>query len=125
MPPAMSQVLILDNDRAMREMLVLALRQGGLQPLAAATAEEAEQHLRAGHADQMLLDLNLGGGHSGVTLVQRWQGLGLLRPFLMLTGTPDDPALDALHACPGFAGVLAKPFAVDQLVERLKQLGAG
>lgn len=114
---------MLDNDQAMRGLLQLALERNGFQVHPAATAADAERVLAAASTiDAMLLDLHLGGGHSGVSLVRDWREAGALAPFLVVTGTPEDPSLAELDHEPMFRGVLAKPFLLDELVARVQQI---
>ncbi|HEX9794699.1 MAG TPA: response regulator [Planctomycetota bacterium] len=115
-------VLVLDNDRALRDLLVLAVGRAGVPVCAAADAEEAERVLRAGGIGLLLLDLHLGGGRSGHQLARAWEQAGLLPQFLVVTGTPEDPALAELDRMPGFRGVIAKPFSVLELAERARAL---
>ncbi|MCH2112592.1 MAG: hypothetical protein MK213_07015 [Planctomycetes bacterium] len=113
-------VLILDNDQALRQLLELAMRQGGIQPITCALASEAEPLLQNGSIQFMLLDLNLAAGESGEVLAQSWHAAGCLPPFFMVTGTPDDPRLNCLEAFPEFRGVIAKPFSILELVEQVR-----
>ena len=119
-----TRVLAVDNDLALRKLLEQALRRAGFEPRVVRQASEAEALLRAGEADFLLLDLNLGSGQSGDVVAERWRQDGLLPPFLVLTGAPEDPRLDALRAMPGFQGVLAKPFSVLELMRLLPGEGA-
>lgn len=119
----MARILVLDNDRAMRGLLAIAVERGGHEVLQAGTVDEAESALRAaGPADGMLLDLHLGGGHSGVSVVERWRESEWLAPFLVVTGTPEDHSLSRLDGEPRFHGVLAKPFLIEELLQRVEAL---
>lgn len=119
----MARFLVLDNDRAMRGLLTLAVEREGHEVLQAGTVEEAEAALEmAGSVDGMLLDLHLGGGHSGVSVVARWREVDRLAPFFVVTGTPEDESLAQLDGEPRFHGVLAKPFLIDELQRRVDQL---
>ena len=119
----MARFLVLDNDRSMRGLLALAVERGGHEVLQAGSVDEAEAAMQAAEpVDGMLLDLHLGGGHSGVSVVARWRESGCLAPFVVVTGTPDDVSLAQLDGEPRFHGVLAKPFAIDELLRRVEQL---
>lgn len=120
----MARILVLDNDRAMRELLCEALRRGGHQALPAGRADEAESLLAEEPVDGMLLDLNLGGGHTGASLVERWSAASRLAPFLIVTGTPEHPELDALGRIDSFRGVVAKPFDLGDLLTRVGELAS-
>ncbi|RMH03576.1 MAG: response regulator [Planctomycetota bacterium] len=114
------RVLVLDNDSSLAELLELALGRGGCEARVHRRAETAEAELRREGADFLVLDLNLGGGHSGERLARRWAEEGILPPFLLLTGTPEDPRLAGLVDLPGFHGVQAKPFSILALVETIR-----
>ncbi len=114
------RVLVLDNDSALGELLALAFQRGGLEPEVCRSSAEAEQALRGARADFLVLDLNLGGGDSGEQLAHRWSLEGLLPPFLMLTGTPLDPRLEQVRGLAQFRGVIAKPFSLLELAERIR-----
>ena len=118
----MYQVLALDNDPAMRELLALAIQHQGMNPRLASSVEEAEAELLAGDIDIMLLDLNLGGGHTGVSLALEWQQRGCLVPFTVVTGTPNHPALLDLDGMPEYHGLLAKPFPIPDLLSCLQNM---
>jgi DNA-binding response OmpR family regulator len=115
------RVLVLDNDDSIGELLALALRRASLQPTVVARADEAEAVLRERAAEFLLLDLNLGAGDSGERLAQRWDHEGILPPFLVLTGTPHDERLVELDGVPGFQGVVAKPFSILDLADRVRR----
>lgn len=107
----------------MRGLLALAVERGGHQVLQAGSVDEADAALdAAGAVDGMLLDLHLGGGHSGVSVVERWRGSGRLAPFLVVTGTPEDASLAQLEGEALFRGVLGKPFLIDELLSRVEAL---
>ena len=119
----MARFLVLDNDRPMRGLLALAVERGGHEVLQAGTVDEAEAAMQASEpVDGMLLDLHLGGGHSGVSVVARWRESGLLAPFMVVTGTPEDASLSELDGEPRYHGVLAKPFPLDELLRRVEML---
>jgi DNA-binding response OmpR family regulator len=118
-----ARFLVLDNDRSMRGLLALALERGGHEVVQAGTVDEADAALAEGApVDGMLLDLHLGGGHSGVSVVERWSGSQQLAPFLVVTGTPEDASLASLDCEEHFRGVLGKPFMIDELLERVAEL---
>lgn len=107
----------------MRGLLALALERGGHEVLQAGTVEEADALLdSSGEVEGMLLDLHLGGGHSGVSVVEHWRASERLAPFLVVTGTPEDPSLQSIQDESLFRGVLGKPFMIDELQRRANAL---
>ncbi|MCH2101069.1 MAG: response regulator [Planctomycetes bacterium] len=123
----MARLLVLDNDYSMRSLLALAVERGGHEVVQAGTVDEAEVALdaAAGPVDGMLLDLHLGGGHSGVSVVARWRASQRLTRFLVVTGTPEDPSLAELEGDEFFQGVLAKPFSIEDLLQRVARIVEG
>lgn len=109
------RVLVLDNDRQMRELLGFALRRRGLEVLACAGVEEAEAALA--EADALLLDFHLGEGHSGAELARRWSSESRLPSLWLVTGMPEDPEVRALEQLPELVEVVGKPFSVIGLAE--------
>ncbi len=118
----MVKALILDNDAAVRKLLQLALEQGGIQTFTARTLGEMETQMREDPADVFLVDLHLGGGTSGVSVVKSLDEKKLLRPFLIVTGTPDHPSLKEVQGFHAFRGIVAKPFSIVDLVEQVKNI---
>lgn len=109
------RVLVLDNDRTMRELIAFALRVRGLETLAVGTLEEAEAVFR--EVDGLLLDFHLGGGHVGSQVARRWAAEGRLPPFWVVTGMPEDPEVQALKELKELVAVVGKPFSLLELAE--------
>jgi DNA-binding response OmpR family regulator len=120
----MSRILVFDNDRAMRELLSMAIGQAGFTAVPVGEVADAEYQLAECGVDALLLDLHLGGGHSGVSLVTQWRERGWTHPFLIITGTPEHPSLSQLDGLVGFHGVLPKPFPIVELIDRVRALVA-
>lgn len=112
------KVLILDNDRSMRELVALALRMQELDCVAAGTVEEAELALPESAA--VLMDFHLGGGHSGAAVARRWAAEGRLPPFWLVTGTPEDEEVRALAELPQLRAVVGKPFSLLAFAREVK-----
>mgnify|MGYP003956227077 CR=1 FL=1 len=108
----------------MRDLFALALQQVGMQACPAGTATQAEKVMSKGDLDFMIVDLNLGGGHTGVSLALDWHKRGCLLPFMVVTGTPEHSSLASLNGLPGFQGVLSKPFPIDELLIRLRKMAS-
>lgn len=112
------KVLILDNDRSMRELVALALRMQELDCVAAGTVEEAELALPESGA--VLMDFHLGGGHTGAAVARRWAAEGRLPPFWLVTGTPEDEEVRALAELPQLRAVVGKPFSLLAFAREVK-----
>ena len=113
------RVLVVDNDPALCRLLEMAFARADLQVVAASRAEEAEAVLAAGGVQAVLLDLNLGGGASGASVLRGREGEAALPPCWLVTGTPDDPRVAEAEGHPALRGVVAKPFSVLDLVDEV------
>ena len=115
-------VLVIDDDVQVRGMLVALLRPRGYQVETAASAEEAQERLKTLRPDVILLDLHL-PGRSGMDVLAhlRADSVTRLLPIIMITGGATGE--DRLHAiAEGVTDFLAKPFAAEELLARLKSL---
>lgn len=112
-------VLVVDNDPALCRLMEIAFTRVGLAVRATGDAAEAEAVLADSAAQAVLMDLNLGAGRSGPELLLVWAEHRRLPPCWMVTGTPDDPRLEALAGLQSFQRVVAKPFSVLELAEEV------
>lgn len=107
------KVLVLDNDRTMRELLAMALQRMGVEGIPAASLAEAEAVL--GEVDGLLLDFHLGAGYSGAEVARRWAEEGRLPPFWLVTGVPEEVEVKGLSGLRELMGVVGKPFSLLEL----------
>ncbi|HHJ14351.1 MAG TPA: phosphate regulon transcriptional regulatory protein PhoB [Gammaproteobacteria bacterium] len=118
----MSQILIVEDEAAIREMLQFSLVKAGFQCQLAADAEQALVAISARPPDLLLLDWML-PGMSGIDLARRLRGDELTRnlPIIMLTarGEEDDRVLGL--EC-GADDYVAKPFSPRELLARIRAL---
>ncbi len=114
------QVLLAEDDRAVRESLVRALTLEGHDVAAVANGAQALEHLREHGADLVLLDVSM-PVLDGLTTCRVLRSEGNRVPILMLTAraeTSDRVAgLDA-----GADDYLPKPFDLDELFARMRAL---
>ena len=118
----MNAVLVIDNDPAIRELLTMAFEGEKVRVLAASSFVQADSILREEAVGVLLVDLHLGGGVSGATLVDSWAKEGMLCPFFVVTGTPHAPVLKSLEVFSEFQGIVPKPFKLFDLIEKVKQI---
>jgi CheY-like chemotaxis protein len=114
-------ILIVDDERGVREIARRALESAGYTVLLATDRAEALAHARA-HPQgirAILLDLAL-GNDSGETLLAALRELGCAPPVLATSGYAPGPALRRLEAH-GIAFV-QKPFTGSSLVRSVGQL---
>ncbi len=115
-------VLVVDDERAIREMVCLALTSEGYQCLEASDAHKAEAVIREQQPDMILLDWMM-PGISGVDFARslRRKEETQLIPIIMLTAkVEEDDMLRGLDS--GADDYLTKPFSTRELLARIKAL---
>ncbi|MEV0741489.1 response regulator transcription factor [Streptomyces sp. NPDC050549] len=85
----MPRVLLIEDDRAVREGVQLALRRQGHDVAAAGTGEDGLEQLRSFRPDVVVLDLML-PGMSGLDVCRRIRGVEDQVPIIMATARGDD-----------------------------------
>ncbi len=116
-------VLVVDDDRAVREMTAEMLRERGHEVVVAADGSEALAVLDSGHApafDLMLVDYVM-PGMNGVSLIQAAQVLHPGLRALLVTGNAESQTAESI----GADEVMRKPFTIAQLEERMGRLVDG
>jgi two-component system, OmpR family, response regulator MprA len=115
-----NRVLVVDDDRAIRESLVRALELEGYDVVAVVDGVEALTCARRDAFDALVVDVMM-PGVDGLAVCRVLRAEGDRTPVLMLTArveTPDRVAgLDA-----GADDYLPKPFELDELFARLRAL---
>jgi PAS domain S-box-containing protein len=116
--PGPLRVLVMDDEPAVREVLVAMLRRLGCEPSATAEGEAAVAELRAaesnGGFDAAILDLTIKGGLGGVETVSRLLALRPDLPVIASSGYAADPVL-ADPGRFGFRAALRKPYTLAEL----------
>jgi two-component system phosphate regulon response regulator PhoB len=115
-----NSILIVEDEPAIREMVVMALERAGYEMLQAASAEEAERVLANGLPALILLDWML-PGMSGIELARRLRRDEYTRdiPIIMLTArSEEDDRIRGLEV--GADDYIAKPFSTRELQARIK-----
>ena len=118
-----AQILLVEDEEAVRELLTFHLSQAGFKVLEAATAETAWEQVA--EADVVVLDWML-PDESGVEWLRRLRSgqhrtKGKQLPVLMLTARASETdKVEGLNA--GADDYLAKPFSAAELVARLRAL---
>ena len=119
-PKTSDHILIVDDDREIRELLTTYLVKNGLRVVAVPTG----RHMRAaleesGPFDQIILDLML-PGEDGLTLCRDLRtGKYKATPILMLTARSEE-ADRILGLEMGADDYLAKPFSARELLARIR-----
>lgn len=114
------QILIVEDEPAIREMVAFALRRADFEPVEASDAREAEQAIMRSVPGVILLDWML-PGMSGIEYARRLRKEDLTRdiPLIMLTArSAEDDRVLGLEA--GADDYVVKPFSNRELVARIK-----
>jgi two-component system NtrC family response regulator len=113
----MPTVLVVDDEPTPRQFLQQSLIDKGYATVEAGTLTEAQQHIDLGHADIVLLDINLPDG-SGMRLLERLAQEQPDLPVIIITGYGDiETAVDAMQS--GAQDFLTKPIDNDRLLKAL------
>jgi two-component system response regulator MprA len=114
------RVLVIEDDQAVRDAVARALRYEGYDVRTATDGNDGLLHVVDDDPDVIVLDV-LMPGTDGLEVCRRLRKQGDLRPVLMLTArhevTDRVAGLDA-----GADDYLVKPFALDELLARLRAL---
>ena len=115
------KILVVDDERAVRESLRRALELEGYEIELAADGSEALYRLDGGEEpDAMILDV-LMPGVDGLEVCRRLRGTGSKLPVLMLTArTEVEDRVAGLDA--GADDYVTKPFALEELLARVRAL---
>ena len=114
------KVLVVDDERAVRESLDRALRLSGYDVALAADGLAAIATVGEQGPDAVILDVTM-PGPGGLAVARRLRGDGHTVPILMLTARDAiDDRVAGLDA--GADDYLVKPFALEELLARLRAL---
>ena len=110
----MGTVLVVDDERSMREFLAICLRREGHQVSVAESGERALESLGESPADIVVTDLKMPGKVDGLGLLKGIRERGLDTEVIVVTAfaTPQT-AIEAMKQ--GAYDYLTKPFKVDEI----------
>jgi two-component system, OmpR family, response regulator MprA len=119
-PELRARVLVVDDDPPLRRMLTRSLDAEGFDVTAAADGGAALIAAERSAPDVIVLDVAL-PAIDGLSVCRRLRGRGLGTPILMLTAR--DAVADRVAGLEaGADDYLVKPFAIQELVARLRAL---
>ena len=114
------KILVVDDDRAIRDSLDRALRFHGYEVAVAADGLAALRAVASEAPDAIVLDVGM-PGPDGFAVARRLRGEGEGTPIIMLTARDAVPdRVQGLDA--GADDYLVKPFALEELLARLRAL---
>lgn len=113
-------VLIIDDDKILRETLAAGLRKAGFDALTAQSAETAQEILNRVSVDAIVLDRMM-DGMDGLSFLKQIRAANNNTPVIMLTALSGaENAIDGLSG--GADDYMAKPFQFQELVLRLNNI---
>lgn len=102
-------ILVVDDDRDVRDVISLVLRQEGYEVVQASSAEEALHAYKEKQPRLLIVDLMMEEVDSGASLVKELKALGNTAPIFMLSSVGDSLYATTSYADMGLAGVFQKP----------------
>ncbi len=112
-------VLVVDDDAAMREMLVSLLEEEGLRALSADGADAALDRVREDEFDAVVSDIKM-PGRDGIQLVGELREIRPDTPVILMTAFGSiDSAVSAMRA--GAFDYITKPFKREQVLVALER----
>ncbi len=114
------QLLVVDDDRRIRQLLQTYLMENGFRITAAASAAEAREKMRIMSFDLVVLDIMM-PGEDGLSLTQSLRAGGNGVPVLMLSALAE-PTDRIAGLETGSDDYLAKPFEPRELLLRIRGL---
>ncbi|MSP28298.1 MAG: phosphate regulon transcriptional regulatory protein PhoB [Methylococcales bacterium] len=113
-------ILVVEDEDAIRAMLIMVLEQAGFKPLAVADAEEAHKALDDALPDLILLDWML-PGISGVEWARRLKKEPMYRDIAIILLTARGEEEDKVRGLEiGADDYMTKPFSPKELVARIR-----
>ncbi len=114
-------ILVVDDERFVREFATSSLRTRGYQVVNAADGEEALVHLRemGSSVSAIFLDLTM-PGLSGYELLWTIREMGVSSPVVLTSGYAEEEVLEKLHETSGVS-FLQKPYTHDALLEAIDE----
>lgn len=118
--PGAPHVLVVEDDQGVRESLVVVLQVQGYGVTGVERGEDAVSFLGSRTPELVVLDINL-PGIDGIETCRRFRTSGFSGPILMLTARHEvADKVSGLDA--GADDYLPKPFALDELLARIRAL---
>jgi two-component system response regulator AtoC len=116
------QVLVIDDEPALRQIMAAAVRKAGYSVDEAANAREASAKLVRGDVDVALCDIKLPDGN-GMDILRDAKAAGIDTTFVMVTAFGSmETAVEALRA--GAFDYVVKPVSSEELLHRVAQIAA-
>lgn len=116
-----ASILICDDEARLAKLTAQLLESHGFDTFAATDLTAARKHLADAPVSVIVLDVNL-PGESSHELLDYLEEMGLPTQVLLTSGLAEDDVPEALLRHPAVAGYIGKPYSVDIVAERLREL---
>ncbi|WP_225984660.1 sigma-54-dependent transcriptional regulator [Noviherbaspirillum aerium] len=114
------EVLVVDDEPAIRQILAVRLAKAGCHVVQAADATEALQKLAQGEFEVAISDIQM-PDFDGIELVRRARAAGVDTNFIMMTAYASvDTAIEAIKA--GASDYMIKPVRNDEVLHRVAKM---
>ena len=114
------QILVIDDEPAIRQILTASMTRAGHTVEAAASGREALMRLAKGDVEVALCDINM-PDLTGMEVVREARAAGVDTSFIMMTAYSSvDTAIEAMKA--GAFDYMIKPLRAEELAQRLQQI---
>lgn len=115
-----AQILVVDDERAIHQVMAAKLRKSGYMVEEACDGKEALEHLRDGDFEVVICDINM-PGMSGVEVMRKAQEIGVDATFLFMTAFASvDTAVEAMKL--GAFDYLVKPVNSEELLHQVGRI---
>jgi DNA-binding response OmpR family regulator len=114
-----AQILVVDDEPALRDMLVFALTSKGYVVEMAASADEAMQKAKVTPFNLMIIDLNM-PAFGGLDLLKMVKQYSFDLVAIVITGSPNlESTIESMRA--GVFDYIAKPFELETIVNSVEK----
>ena len=122
----MANILVIDDDEAVRDMVKSILAVGGHTVLFAADGRSGMQRMTEGKIDLIITDIIM-PDQEGIETIQQLRRLGAKLPILAISGGGQRGHADFLSVARelGATDTLAKPFRAKDLIAKITTLLGG
>lgn len=116
-------VLICDDESRLSALTAGLLSEYGFESVTVGTGDDAIRHLQEGDVlvDVVLLDVNLAQGASAQDVLLGMDATGSEARVILTSGLAEEDLDPELISHPCVVGYVAKPYAVEQLVQSIRQ----
>ena len=114
----MQKILVVDDEKSMRDLLSLMLRREGYRVIGAESAEKAGDLIEREAFDLVISDISMPGA-TGIDLLRRIRESGLDTPVILITAYGSkETAIEALQL--GAFDYFEKPFNIEDAKNRVR-----